>query len=202
MIIPEWIIDEIEQWKHSQFHYSFAYEVDIIEKSRLEVGELYLGIAIIEIDTHFYYPHTYTSEGIWCGRHFRELDSSRDYGYLEVVDQGLGKNMTLKKRFRELCGFDGIFLPIIVRRRRNQPCLNFFIKKNNEMIKIGNYSRDWEFLFNTNPNYYEMNRKSINRFLKLNKDCFYFISQQSGLEVINKSQLEIAASIDFFLGNG
>ena len=179
------------QWRLSQFYYSFAYEVSLIEKSKLELGELYLGIVIVD---NYSYPCTHTSEGIWCGKYFRELDSSRNCGYLEVVDQRQGKTL---KEFKELSGFDSIFLPITVRRRRNQPCLNFFIKKNDEMIKIGNYSRDWEFLFNTNPNYYEMNRKSINRFLKLNKNCFYLIPQQSGLEVINKSQAEIS-SINFF----
>lgn len=194
-MIPEWIIDEIEQWKRFQFHYSFAYEVDIIEKSRLEVGKLYLGIAMFEIDTYFH-SCPYTSEGIWNGRCFKTLESGRECGYLEKVDRELWKSMTSLKKFRELSGFDSIFLPIIVRKRRNLPCLDFFIKKNDDMIKIGNYSHDWEFLFNTNFNYYEMNRKSINRFLKLNKNCFY-VRQQSGLKTINKSQPEIA-SIDFF----
>lgn len=191
-MIPDWIIDEIEQWKRSQFYYSSAYDVDIIEKSKLEVGELYLGIIIAD---SYCFP-MYTSEGIWYGRYFHVLGGTGDCGYLEKVDRELWKNMTSLKKFRELSGFDSIFLPIIVRKRRNQPCLDFFIKKNDDMIKIGNYSPGWEFLFNTNPNYYEMNRKSINRFLKLNKNCFY-VKQQSGQKIINKSQPEIA-SIDFF----
>ena len=50
---------------------------------------------------------------------------------------------------------------------------NYYIKLNDDIVHIGKASWGWQFIFQANTNYYESNKRGINRFLKLHKDQLY-----------------------------
>lgn len=50
---------------------------------------------------------------------------------------------------------------------------NYYINCEDNTVHIGRSSFGWQFIFQTNTNYYESNKLGINRFLKLHKDQLY-----------------------------
>lgn len=128
-----------------------------IEKKKLRNGKTYPGILTTNTTQYISYNLYYFT---WNGIYF---ETNSTFTKSEIPHYSEDNELT---EYR--------FIPLEINLKTITMGTNYYIQRENgEEIHIGKASFGWQFIFQTNPEYYESTRVGVNRFLKLNKNNLY-----------------------------